>query len=102
MLGLAEFETVRTDAQIVFPAHVPLVSDLVNRYVGHLPGLAAFSLMYGISGSTRLNDVAYAIARRPPWDPIVFLAMATTAVGLYESEINHPHTILFLSRCDHP
>jgi glycosyltransferase involved in cell wall biosynthesis len=48
MLGLAEFETVRTDAQVVFPAYLPLVSDLLNRYAGHLPGLAAFSLMYGI------------------------------------------------------
>jgi SAM-dependent methyltransferase len=48
MLALADFETVRRDAQIVMPAHVPLLSDLVNRYAGHLPGLAAFSLMYGI------------------------------------------------------
>jgi NADH-quinone oxidoreductase subunit N len=41
-----------------------------------------FSVMYGIAGSTRITDVAYAIARRQAWDPIVFLAMATTAVGL--------------------
>ena len=48
MLALADFETVRRDAQIVMPAHVPLLSDLVNRYAGHLPGMAALSLMYGI------------------------------------------------------
>ncbi len=48
MLALADFETVRTDSQIVMPAHVPLLSDLLNRYAGHVPGLAAFSLMYGI------------------------------------------------------
>ncbi len=48
MLALADFEVVRNDAQIVMPGHVPLVSDLVNRYLGHLPGLDAFSLMYGI------------------------------------------------------
>ena len=48
MLALADYETVRTDEQIVMPAHVPLLSDLLNRYVGHLPGLSAFSLMYGI------------------------------------------------------
>jgi SAM-dependent methyltransferase len=48
MLALADFETVRTDAQIVMPAHVPLLSDVVNRWVGHLPGLDAFSVMYGI------------------------------------------------------
>src|ERR1041385_7742635 len=41
-----------------------------------------FSVMYGIAGSTRITDVAYAVARRQAWDPIVFLAMATTAVGL--------------------
>ena len=41
-----------------------------------------FSVMYGLAGSTRLVDVAAAIASRPPWDPIVFLALATTAVGL--------------------
>jgi NADH-quinone oxidoreductase subunit N len=41
-----------------------------------------FSLMYGISGSTRLVDVAAAVAARSAWDPVVFLAMATTAVGL--------------------
>jgi len=48
MLGLADFEVVRTDEQIVMPAHVPLLSDLANRYLGHLPGLSALSLMYGI------------------------------------------------------
>ena len=41
-----------------------------------------FSLMYGIAGSTRLVDVAAAIAARPVWDPVVFLALATTSVGL--------------------
>jgi NADH-quinone oxidoreductase subunit N len=41
-----------------------------------------FSVMYGISGSTRIADIASAIAQRPATDPIVFLAMATTAVGL--------------------
>ncbi len=41
-----------------------------------------FSLLYGLSGSTRLDRVAEAVAQRGPWDPIVFLAMTTTAVGL--------------------
>ncbi len=41
-----------------------------------------FSVMYGIAGSTRLADVTNAIGARQPWDPVVFLAMATTAVGL--------------------
>src|SRR5713226_2935360 len=41
-----------------------------------------FSVMYGISGSTKLRDVGAAIASRDPWDPMVVLAVVTTAVGL--------------------
>lgn len=41
-----------------------------------------FSIMYGLAGSTKLADVTAAIAARPAWDPVVFLAMTTTAVGL--------------------
>jgi NADH-quinone oxidoreductase subunit N len=41
-----------------------------------------FSIMYGISGSTKLSDIAAAVAQRDPWDPVVFLMMATTSVGL--------------------
>jgi NADH-quinone oxidoreductase subunit N len=41
-----------------------------------------FSVMYGIAGSTKLSDIAGAIASRPPWDPMVFLALSTTSVGL--------------------
>jgi NADH-quinone oxidoreductase subunit N len=41
-----------------------------------------FSLMYGLAGSTRLSQVAAAISTRPAGDPVVFLALATTAVGL--------------------
>ena len=41
-----------------------------------------FSLMYGISGSTKLRDITTAIAARDPWDPVVFLMMVTTSVGL--------------------
>jgi NADH-quinone oxidoreductase subunit N len=41
-----------------------------------------FSVLYGISGSTRLRDIALALEGRGVWDPLVFLALATTAVGL--------------------
>src|SRR5262249_36697576 len=41
-----------------------------------------FSVMYGLAGSTKLTDIAAAIAQRPAWDPVVFLALTTTAVGL--------------------
>ena len=41
-----------------------------------------FSVMYGLAGSTRLADVTAAIAARPAWDPVVFLALAASSVGL--------------------
>jgi SAM-dependent methyltransferase len=48
MLDLADLQVVRQDAHLVFPVGVPLLSDLLNRYVGRLPGLSALSLMYGL------------------------------------------------------
>jgi NADH-quinone oxidoreductase subunit N len=41
-----------------------------------------FSVMYGISGSTKLRDIGAAIASRDPRDPMVVLAVVTTTVGL--------------------
>jgi NADH-quinone oxidoreductase subunit N len=41
-----------------------------------------FSILYGLAGSTQLTKIAAAVSARDPWDPIVFLATATTAVGL--------------------
>ena len=41
-----------------------------------------FSVLYGISGSTRLSDIAAALAARQPTDPLVILALVTTSVGL--------------------
>jgi SAM-dependent methyltransferase len=48
MISLADFELVRDDAHIVCPVGIPVVADLLNRYVGRLPLLDAFSLMFGI------------------------------------------------------
>ena len=48
MLDLADFQVVRHDYQIVFPAYVPVLSNLLNRYVGRLPGVEWLSLMYGL------------------------------------------------------
>lgn len=48
MLGLADFEVVRRDAQIVVPVGIPLLSNLLNRYAGHLPLVESLSLMYGL------------------------------------------------------
>ncbi|HTM47614.1 MAG TPA: NADH-quinone oxidoreductase subunit N [Bryobacteraceae bacterium] len=41
-----------------------------------------FSLMYGLSGSTKLRDVTATLSTRDPFDPVVFLMMATTSIGL--------------------
>jgi SAM-dependent methyltransferase len=48
MLWLADFEVVREDRAIVFPAGVPLLSDLLNRWLGRIPPLDLLSLMYGL------------------------------------------------------
>ena len=54
MLTLADYEVVRHDYLIGLPLGVPLLADLVNRYLARLPVLEWMSLMYGI------------IARRAP------------------------------------
>ncbi|MCW5981259.1 MAG: NADH-quinone oxidoreductase subunit N [Bryobacteraceae bacterium] len=41
-----------------------------------------FSLLYGLSGSTKLSVIGQAVAAREPWDPMLFLAIATISVGL--------------------
>ena len=48
MLALADFEVVREDRQLVLPVGVPLLSALLNRWLGHLPLLDQLSLVFGI------------------------------------------------------
>lgn len=48
MLGLADFEVVRLDRGVLIPVGVPLLSELLNRYVGRLPLFEHLALMYGI------------------------------------------------------
>jgi SAM-dependent methyltransferase len=48
MLAFADFEIVRDDAHLVCPVGIPLVAELANRYLGRLPLIDAFSLMFGI------------------------------------------------------
>jgi SAM-dependent methyltransferase len=48
MLSLADFEVVRDDAHLVCPVRVPLLADLVNRYVGRIPLVDELSLVFGI------------------------------------------------------
>ena len=42
-----------------------------------------FSILYGMSGSTNLQEIADAVASRDLYDPILLLAMVTTSVGLF-------------------
>jgi NADH-quinone oxidoreductase subunit N len=41
-----------------------------------------FSVLYGIAGSTNLKTIVNTIASKPAWDPVVYLALITTSVGL--------------------
>jgi SAM-dependent methyltransferase len=62
MLSLADFEIVRNDYQILLPAGVPLLAELLNRYVGRLPIVEWLSLMYGIIA--RPSAHRFPVARR--------------------------------------
>jgi SAM-dependent methyltransferase len=48
MLALADYELVRRDYAILCPARIPLLADVLNRYLGHLPGVEWLTLMYGL------------------------------------------------------
>jgi SAM-dependent methyltransferase len=54
MLHLADWDLVRQDAQIVFPIYVPILSEALNRWIGHLPILDELSLMFGMVARPRL------------------------------------------------
>src|SRR5689334_2459213 len=45
--------------------------------------LYGMSLLYGIAGSTRFDDIAAALSRRPVTDPISLLAMITLSAGMF-------------------
>jgi len=69
MLSLADMEVVRRDRLVVFPAHVPLLADLFNRYLGRLPGVAGLSLMYGLIA--RPSPSRFAPPSAPPTVSVV-------------------------------
>jgi SAM-dependent methyltransferase len=54
MLHLSDWDVVREDRQIVFPIYVPLLSEVLNRWIGHLPMFDALSLMFGMVARPRL------------------------------------------------
>jgi hypothetical protein len=71
MLALADYEIVRTDAQIVFPVGIPLLSDVLNRYVGHLPVFEELSLMYGIVARPAPHTFPGARSSRPSTSVVI-------------------------------
>lgn len=48
LLHLADFELVRRETALVCPVGVPLLAELLNRYVAPLPVLGGLSLMYAL------------------------------------------------------
>lgn len=44
--------------------------------------LYGMSLLYGISNSTNLKDIAFAVSQRPSDDPVLLIAMITMMAGL--------------------
>jgi len=48
MLALADLEVLRVERHVVCPVGIPLLADVLNRYLGRLPLVDALSLMFGI------------------------------------------------------
>jgi SAM-dependent methyltransferase len=71
MLYLADFEVVRRDLEIVCPVGIPVLADLLNRYVGHLPAIEWFSLMFGIIARPAPQRSASPRATRPSTSVII-------------------------------
>ncbi len=71
MLSLADFEVVRLDYQVILPVGVPVLSDLVNHYVGRLPLVEPLSLMYGFIARPAPHRFAGARASRPSTSVVI-------------------------------
>ena len=65
MLHLSDWEMVREDRQIVFPIGVSLLSEALNRWIGHLPFVDSLSLMFGIIARPRLTRHAASLKSEP-------------------------------------
>ena len=65
MLHLADWDVVREDRQIVLPVYIPLVSEVLNRWIGHLPMFDALSLMFGMIARPRLIRHAGSMKSEP-------------------------------------
>ena len=45
LLLLSNFEIVRSESHVLLPINIPLISNLVNRYIAPLPGIRALNLV---------------------------------------------------------
>jgi len=44
LLTLAHFQVVKTESRLLFPKRIPWFSDVINRYIGSLPGIRRLCL----------------------------------------------------------
>jgi hypothetical protein len=58
LLALAHFEIVTSQARVLLPIWIPLLSDLINRWLAPLPGIRALALLH----------VVVARPLKPAWD----------------------------------
>jgi len=71
MLSLADFEVIRRDREILMPVGVPLVADVLNEYLGHLPGVEHLALMYGLVARPAPQRFARARPSQPSTSVII-------------------------------
>lgn len=71
MMRLSDWDFVRDDRQIVFPVGIPLFSEFMNRWWGHLPGVDHLSLMHGLVARPRIARHAAAHSTSPSVSVIV-------------------------------
>jgi SAM-dependent methyltransferase len=71
MLALADFGVLRIERHVVCPARIPLLADLLNRYLGRLPLVDALSLMFGIVARPAPHRFGGSRAPNPPTSVVI-------------------------------
>lgn len=71
MLNLADWDPIREDRQILCPIGIPLVADVLNRWLGHLPFFDSFTLMHGLIARPRLTRHPHAQSATPSVSVII-------------------------------
>ena len=51
LLALARFELVTSQARVLVPVWIPILSDVVNRWLAPLPGFRMFAMLHVAVGS---------------------------------------------------